>query len=292
MGQALSRLLFPRRLKILVLPGSFSGEELWRFTTEELPELLHHSDPQHGGPARGWSATLGDLVEFKVCLPSAAQEAEPWPQSTPQMATYYRGVSEKVRAYLKELDMDELHLRNWWNGALDALPIEGHSLPPGVSLPDEVVDAALGHVRSFVAQHGPFHGVLGFSQGAALAQLLLAGAARGEVDFDFAMQFRFAVAISGFDLPPFAKYRHLAPPAEALQLPAFAIAGARDYARHSCERMAVNTFGLAGLSEEHQGDHTVGFTPSAGFRAFLQEEWHKVYPADDPSSCCERRRRD
>jgi len=286
MGQAISDLIWPRRLKILVLPGSFSNEASWTYLIEELPNVL----AKDADGAEDWLAKLGDIVEFIVCLPSASHESAPFASGTEEMDKYFHEKNFRPKQMLEILKIKEDDTFDWWNMSIDAIPIEGRDLPSGMELPSEKIDSALKHVRQFVEGKGPFHGVLGFSQGAALAQLLLTGADSNMPEFNFATQFRFAVMVSAFNLPPFTKFRSAVPPKEPLKIPAYCIAGARDYCKESCEKLARETFGLSGLSELHGGDHTIGFSPSAALRAFLQDQWNKEYSLDGTErGCCKRR---
>lgn len=288
MGQGISKLIFPKRLKILVLPGSFSNDAVWNYLTEEAPNFL----VQQMGTDLGWSAAIGDLVDFRICIPSVTHESSAFAAGSKEMDTYFHEATEGPKNLLDVMDVPEHDTFDWWNVAIDAMPIEDRQLPVGTSLPDEIIDSALRKIRDFVTSKGPFDGVLGFSQGAALAQLLLMGAKEQLPDFQYAQQFRFAVIISAFELPPFPQFKGMYPPREPLDVPVYSIAGVKDYARAACERVAKDGFGQHGLSELHSGGHTVAFTPSADFRYFLQEQLRTLYPEDvsaGSSFCCRRK---
>ena len=120
------------------------------------------------------------------------------------------------------------------------------------------LETTLERVRSCLAEHGPFDGVLGFSQGATLAALLCLRPPRA---------FRFAVLISGFVPrdPAHASYFE-APP---LPLPSLHVIGEADerVPPPVCRRLAscfeAPTFHV------HDGGHA---TPSdAPFRQLLKQ---------------------
>merc|ERR1712217_11543 len=98
---------------------------------------------------------------------------------------------------------------------------------------------------------------------------------------EFAKRLQFAVLVSTFELPPFPNYHGLLPLRKPLQIPAYAIAGLSDNCRKSCERVAVESFGLSCLSEVHEHGHTAAFAPSAALRNFLEEQRQKNLPVDE-----------
>jgi pimeloyl-ACP methyl ester carboxylesterase len=79
--------------------------------------------------------------------------------------------------------------------------------PPSCPLPQETIE----RVRAFVATEGPFDGILGFSQGAALAALLCASP-------EAQINVRFAVLISGF-VPRDTRYQSILDAAATTEQP-------------------------------------------------------------------------
>lgn len=78
--------------------------------------------------------------------------------------------------------------RGWWRAGENSTP-GGEWVRPSVSALAAGAQESLELVRAHAAAHGPYDGVLGFSQGAALAGLLLA---------TDPFLFRFAVLVAGF----------------------------------------------------------------------------------------------
>jgi pimeloyl-ACP methyl ester carboxylesterase len=114
---------------------------------------------------------------------------------------------------------------------------------------------------SVFAQHGPFDGIFGFSQGAALTGLLVGlRAPRGEATAEQPLIFDFAVMIGGF---PSNDPSHAALYAskERFALPSLHIIGRSDFIVPP-----VKSFDLASRFEtptilEHGGGHVVASTP-------------------------------
>ena len=79
--------------------------------------------------------------------------------------------------------------RGWWTAGENAEAQSGEWVRPSVSRSAVGFDASLQLLQDYVREHGPFDGVLGFSQGAATAGLLLAA---------LPSSFRWAVLVAGF----------------------------------------------------------------------------------------------
>ncbi|NXP04958.1 OVCA2 Esterase, partial [Thinocorus orbignyianus] len=78
--------------------------------------------------------------------------------------------------------------RGWWFSRPDAFDAgEVAAAPAGL-------EESLSAVEAAMAEHGPFDGLLGFSQGAALAAMVCALRARGDPRFPVA----FAILVAGF----------------------------------------------------------------------------------------------
>jgi len=119
-------------------------------------------------------------------------------------------------------------------------------------------------IARYVAEHGPFDGVLGFSQGAALAALLVALAV-----VEPAPLLRFAIMIGGFQS---ADARH-APwfAAGPLAVPSLHVIGRADSIVSPAASHALAARFAAPVVVEHDGGHVIADTPAVrtASRAFL-----------------------
>ena len=114
--------------------------------------------------------------------------------------------------------------------------------------------------RDFIAEHcrreGPFDGVLGFSQGATLAGLLVALAASSSADVSTAFpQFGFAILVGGFAsaAPEHAAlYR-----ADSLRIPSLHLIGLTDNVVPPQRSRALAASFHEPLLVEHPGGHVV-----------------------------------
>tara|TARA_B110001452_G_scaffold248669_1_gene235607 strand:- start:412 stop:1113 length:702 start_codon:yes stop_codon:yes gene_type:complete len=158
-----------------------------------------------------------------------------------------------------DADGDGRRALGWWNAAEDAAR-------PSTSKAYVGLDASLEAVRDAVREHGPFDGVLGFSQGATLAALLCLTPAEMP-------PFRFAVLFSGF-MPRDASLEPLfgvtdGPPPAQLALPSLHVMGTADaLVPVSSSRRLAECFADP-LIHTHEGGHAV--ISSAELRAQLKE---------------------
>lgn len=163
----------------------------------------------------------------------------------------------------------------WWNAAEDAAR-------PSTSKTYVGLDASLDAVRHAVEEHGPFDGVLGFSQGATLAALLCLTPAE-------TLPFRFAMLISGF-MPRDASLEPLfgvmdEPPPTRISLPSLHVMGTADaLVPVSSSRRLAECFADP-LIHTHEGGHAV--ISSAELRAQLKDFVSNIAtpgetPADAP----------
>jgi pimeloyl-ACP methyl ester carboxylesterase len=129
------------------------------------------------------------------------------------------------------------------------------------------------------ASHGPFDGVLGFSQGAALTSLLVglrAADGQGPVSFSFAMM------VGGFkcDSPDFAG---LYAAKENYRLPSLHIIGQSDVIVPAADSRALAAQFDAPVVLSHPGGHVIASTPPVkrAVARFLAEMAGSRLPADD-----------
>jgi pimeloyl-ACP methyl ester carboxylesterase len=161
----------------------------------------------------------------------------------------------------------------WWHA------VEGEN---GSDREDPGVDLPARHYRGWartregilnVFEHqGPFDGIFGFSQGAALAALLVGlRAGDGKAIQSFPLNFGFAVLVSGFVCTD-VNLAKLYDSKLSYNLPSAHIIGRSDYVvpRENSRRLAAN-FSDA-LIIEHAGGHVVADTPDvrSQFKDFLE----------------------
>ncbi len=160
--------------------------------------------------------------------------------------------TDRVRAQLTEdfgTDLEDLgdqsHQRCWWNSGADHTTYDGW-------------DESLAYLRRMIETQGPFDGVLGFSQGAAAAALLVASGA----------DLRFAVCISGF--PSRAhEHRALVQPG-AIDLPSLHIHGEQDVLVDNDRSRALAAAFVDARVTTHAGGHFVPMQwPLGEIRDFL-----------------------
>jgi len=87
------------------------------------------------------------------------------------------------------------------------------------------VDTTLGFLQTVFAQQGPFDGVLGFSQGAAMTAMMCAYKQREGYEW---MQFGFAVLVSGFKPIDPVYHKLLFEPATQIDMPTLHVFGEGD----------------------------------------------------------------
>lgn len=128
------------------------------------------------------------------------------------------------------------------------------------SVPESILQA-VSDLSEYVASEGPFDGVIGFSQGAALAAMLLARD-------DFPLPFSFAVFICGG--PPFreeslrdgnVEYVDTSPHSGILKLPTAHLIGAQDQAMPECLKLVNACREQMRTVFDHGAGHQVPVNP-------------------------------
>jgi hypothetical protein len=145
------------------------------------------------------------------------------------------------------------------------------------------------------ARRGPFHGVFGFSQGAALASLLVglrsrgpigsapAGPASGSLSEAEALAFDFAVMVGGF-VSADADLARLYGEQSCYGLPSMHIIGRSDTIVPREASFALASRFRNPRILEHEGGHVISHAPQIrqGFRTFL-EDMRQSKTADAPA---------
>jgi acetyl esterase/lipase len=201
----------------------------------------------------------------------------------------YHGSGEILRAQLEKLvDGTETQVEYV---TLDAPSLAGgdfgwwHSTdgPSSQVVDDPGVDGGRKHYRGWTRtrdwlvstfdEQGPFDGVLGFSQGAALVGLATGlRAPGGKATDERPLVFDFAVVVSGFrsvDSNQAALYTH----EDSFHLPSFHIIGRSDYIVPPAKSLDLASAFAAPTVVKHTGGHVIASTPEVreGFRHFLQD---------------------
>eukprot|EP01043_Picozoa_sp_COSAG02_P001745 COSAG02_NODE_37_length_48203_cov_57.745708_29_plen_191_part_00 len=129
-------------------------------------------------------------------------------------------------------------------------------------------ETTLDYIRDYEQMHGPFEGVVGFSQGGALASLLCSQASAAAAAP--LPSLRFALVMSGFcPADPLLKSQMTA--AAPLRLPATLLYGKGwDFERQGTEQLAQLWAAGAAKVVEHGGGHVVPRTKHAGGAAALE----------------------
>lgn len=129
-------------------------------------------------------------------------------------------------------------------------------------------ETTLDYIRDYEQMHGPFEGVVGFSQGGALASLLCSQASSAVAPP--LPSLRFALVMSGFcPADPLLKAQMAA--AAPLRLPATLIYGKGwDFERQGTEQLAQLWAPGAATVIEHGGGHVVPRTKHTGGSAALE----------------------
>ncbi len=128
-----------------------------------------------------------------------------------------------------------------------------------------------GSVEALIAleeMHGPFDGVLGFSQGAVAAHILLASQ-------PLKNPFKFGVMISGFaaKMPlPFDRPDHaLGPGPELIEVPSVHVSGKMDTSVPPHHQKELAARFLNPVLFEHEKGHIVGLSPKEVLNQFVAE---------------------
>ena len=153
--------------------------------------------------------------------------------------------------------------RCWWNSGEDHSSYDGW-------------EDSLAHLEAVFKEQGPFDGVIGFSQGGAVAGLLAALQPRG------AIRFGFAICISGF---PSRATDHAALVAPgSIDLPSLHIYGEKDVLVDNARSRALAAAFTDPLVASHPGGH---FFPDAWpmdvIRAFVERFAPAPPPPEDPA---------
>ncbi|XP_068945758.1 esterase OVCA2 [Petaurus breviceps papuanus] len=141
--------------------------------------------------------------------------------------------------------------RGWWFSEPEAAAFSALEEPAEC----RGLDEALGVVGQALAERGPVDGLLGFSQGAALAALVCALGQAGDPRFPLP---RFVILISGFrprgprGAPPF--------PQAPLSLPSLHVLGETDRVIPARESLQLADCFLGAVTLSHPGGH---FVPAA-----------------------------
>jgi hypothetical protein len=140
-------------------------------------------------------------------------------------------------------------------------------------------------IATVFARQGPFDGVFGFSQGAALAALLVGlrsrgrrlgngpvGATTGVLSLDAPLDFDFAVMVGGF-VSADADLAKLYAERASYDLPSAHIIGRSDSAVPRVASLMLASKFTNPLLLEHEGGHIISTAPEIrqGFRTFLEE---------------------
>ncbi|XP_036624577.1 esterase OVCA2 [Trichosurus vulpecula] len=141
--------------------------------------------------------------------------------------------------------------RGWWFSEPEAASFSALEEPAEC----RGLDEALGVVGQAMAQHGPLDGLLGFSQGAALAALVCALAQSGDPRFPLP---RFVILISGFR--PRGPRLTLPFRQAPLMLPSLHVLGETDRVIPTRESLELAACFSGAVTLSHPGGH---FIPAA-----------------------------
>ncbi|XP_022719543.1 rhodanese-like domain-containing protein 6 isoform X2 [Durio zibethinus] len=170
----------PRKLRILCLHGFRQNASSFKGRSASLAKKLKSIaelvfvDAPHELPFIYQSC----MEPNSSCAPSSGQHAPP-PENC-----------KRKYAWLVAPDVDGKNEADWKLADQPFDPLQYRGQTDGF-------DVSLAHLKKVFSEQGPFDGILGFSQGAAMAALLSAQGdnLKGEIDF------RFAILCSGFALP-------------------------------------------------------------------------------------------
>jgi hypothetical protein len=135
-------------------------------------------------------------------------------------------------------------------------------------------EQTLDWVTDYLVRHGPFDGVLGFSQGAALTSLLVGRRAPdGRVTPERPLSFGFAVMIGGFRSDS-AAHAGLYAAADSYRLPSLHIMGKSDPVVPMADSMVLARQFAAPTVLTHPGGHVIPDTPEvlAGVQSFFADQ--------------------
>ncbi|KAK6288527.1 hypothetical protein POUND7_000068 [Theobroma cacao] len=170
----------PRKLRILCLHGFRQNASSFKGRSASLAKKLKSIaelvfvDAPHELPFIYQSC----MEANNSCAPPLGQHA-PLPENC-----------KRKCAWLVAPDFSGISEADWKIADLPFDPLQYQGQTDGF-------DASLGYLRKVFSEQGPFDGILGFSQGAAMAALVCAQRERIKGDIDF----RFVILCSGFALP-------------------------------------------------------------------------------------------
>ncbi|CAH1399083.1 unnamed protein product [Nezara viridula] len=135
-----------------------------------------------------------------LCLHGCRQDGKIFNQKTGSMRRMLKNICEftyvtaphSIKPLSNELNNtinDDYDYRTWWYTGADKTYLS--KLPSDI---DEGFDDSLEFLKQFIKDNGPFDGLLGFSQGGALAALICFLIKRKEFEADF----KFVVLIGAF----------------------------------------------------------------------------------------------
>jgi len=200
----------------------------------------------------------------------------------------YRGSAEALRRQMRSLTMglessvDFIHVDapslaggdfGWWHAVRLSVP---GSSGPGVGqrrMHYEGWDKTRDWLVSLFEQQGPFDGVFGFSQGAALTSLLVGlRAPDGKTTRERPFSFDFAMMVGGF-VSNDPSHSRLYEARDSFDLPSLHIIGRSDYVVPSKDSHRLASQFVRPLVLDHDGGHVVASTPEIRTQvtAFLAE---------------------
>ena len=115
-------------------------------------------------------------------------------------------------------------------------------------------DETVEYIERAFQEHGPFDGVLGFSQGACVVGVLCAMLESGKLPAG--IKFDFAVLISGF-LPRDSKYRSIIAPPQLIKVPSLHILDKTDDVVEPERSMKVAELFQNAIVVQHEKGHMV-----------------------------------
>eukprot|EP01133_Synstelium_polycarpum_P018800 gene18800-22483_t len=160
-----------------------------------------------------------------------------------------------------------MHQRQWWNSSKDN-KVYHH------------LDASIHYLTQLFKTEGPFDGIIGFSQGAALTGILAALQQENKLLFNF----KFAILISGF-ISRAEAHQPMMTPSFVKDLPALSILGTSDDLVDNDRTRQLAALFADGQLVEHTGGHfTPNRWPTAEIRGFLVKQLAIIKPEGSMTS--------
>ncbi|CAB3406393.1 unnamed protein product [Caenorhabditis bovis] len=139
--------------------------------------------------------------------------------------------------------------RGWWFSNEETMSFSSRE-PTNIAIG---FDESIAEVLKFIEQNGPFDGLMGFSQGASMAHLLIAKAQLGEIDLK---GIRFAIFFSGF-LSLSTMHDNLTQ-LRIVDLPSLHLYGnADEIVASSKSELLADRFEIPAIRINHEGGHFV-----------------------------------